>query len=334
MGLQIKEKGYIDISAGAFIMAMGIFLLGAILQFPLFEQYFADVLSILLIVLWLLMIGSFLYALLKGEYRLQLKLNPIKVFGAGTWIAGTSVLCILISNRLPELMYVFRLVLLLNVVCWLVFIVQCIIQFKKVIQSRSIEKVHGVILLSTVSTQSIACLFINYFENKLIVPLSLFLIGLGFAFYLFSISLIVIRFVHKKRDIHEWKNTDCIIHGALSITGLAMTQSQFFSFEILFVFWITVFSILVFVEMMEVCRAFIRLKDFGFRKGLFTYDISQWSRNFTFGMFYFFTYNLVTLYKDVSLLNHFMYGLGWIVLALLLLECYLFFLSKIKRRLG
>ena len=67
-------------------------------------------------------------------------------------------------------------------------------------------------------------------------------------------------------------------------------------------------------------------------KGIFTYHISQWSRNFTFGMFYFFTMKLVDQYassgRSLVFQTHFLQGLGWLVFALLIIQSSIFLAAK------
>lgn len=312
----------IDIAAGSIIMAIGIFLLGAIHQFPLLDEHFGRYFSAILVIVWLLLLFSFCFSLFIREYQNSLVSSPIKSFAAGTWIAGTSVVGIIMIHYFPVLTTGLTILLYMNVFLWFIYILFCIWQFKKIIGIGSIKDVHGLVLLSTVSTQSIACLLINYYQESISANIIFYLISIGIVFYVFSIILIGIRFSSKWFDIHEWKNTDCIIHGALSITGLAMTQSRQFETDMLLVVWWVVFSIFVIVEMIEIIRGINRIKKLGWKKGIFTYHISQWARNFTFGMFYYFTYNLVNMMgKDLlNFQTEVMYVLGWIILIILVTE--------------
>lgn len=327
----------IDASAGSIIMAFAIFLLGAIYQFPFLNYYFALTLSGLLVLAWLLMFFAFFRSLLKRDFRNNLVNLPIKSFGVGTWIAATSVIGDLIIQRAPTLLPIVKVLVFANLVFWIVFIIFCIRQLKLIIVSKEIANTHGVILLSTVSTQSIVGLLVTTFGTSFMPSLIIAFITLGILFYLFSITLIFIRFTTKWRDIHEWKNTDCIIHGAVSITGLAMVQSSFFTFNSIIVVWFIVLMLFLVVETAEITRGIARIHKYGWRKGLFTYHITQWARNFTFGMFYFFTLNAVNTFStSIKLLSfqvHVLHLLGWIVLILLIVEVSLFlisFVTKIK----
>src|SRR5690625_5162246 len=124
--------------------------------------------------------------------------------------------------------------------------------------------------------------------------------------------------------VDDWTNTNCIIHGALSITGLAIIVSDSFTPSFVIVLWFVVFILLGIVEMIEVVRAILRIKLYGWNKGVFTYHISQWSRNFTFGMFYAFTLFMHNnpAYSIPNQLHSFqkllMLFWGWIVLFTLI----------------
>ena len=115
-----------------------------------------------------------------------------------------------------------------------------------------IKHTHGILLLSTVSTQSIVCLILNIYKTNIEPVLVIALIMLGMIFYLFSFILLIIRFSSNFFNIHEWKNTDCIIHGAVSITGLSMTLTGYFTFSSLINVWYIAFGLFVTEEVIEV----------------------------------------------------------------------------------
>jgi hypothetical protein len=85
----------------------------------------------------------------------------------------------------------------------------------------------------------------------------------------------------------------------------------------------------------------VRVREYGWQRGVFTYNVSQWARNFTFGMFYTFTLHLwavldaaaspstawlVTLQEAVVAWG------AWVVLFFLLIEIGLFFLENIRQK--
>lgn len=328
----INQFYKIDVVSGSIIMALGIFTLGALQQIPLIGQY-GKTITLFLFLLWFLMLISFVPTLINNNFRKLLISSPIKSFAIGTWIAGTSVICILMVHEYQQLQIIIKYISMFNLFAWIGYILFCINQFKRIIVQNLSRDVHGVILLTTVSTQSISCLLINIFQGEISSKIIVLLIIVGIVLYLFSIVLILIRFIQKRSTIHELKNTDCIIHGALSISGLAMTQSQVFSSEFLIGFWYFVIALFILIEAFEIVRAVARVKLFGLKKALFTYDVSQWSRNFTFGMLYYFTFNLVTLYKGkISWIFQlqFLELFAWVVLILLVIEITLLFSTKIN----
>lgn len=321
----------IDPAAGAIIMAIGIFLLGAIRQFPLVDVHSGFILSLLTTLLWIALIYKFFNSLLNTEYRQSLTNSYVGSFGVGTWIASTSVIGDLIVLRAPHFLPFVKVLAIANLILWLFFVIFYIRQFSKIIRERKSNETHGVVLLSTVSTQSIASLLLNAnpdFEPTVILSL----ISIGLLFYVFSVILLMIRFFKKFGTIHELKNTDCIIHGALSISGLSMAQSGYFSFDVLNAFWIVVFILFIVIEGLEIRRAIRRVNEFGWRDGLFTYHITQWSRNFTFGMFYFFTLTFISRYPamDLHFQNNILVIMGWIVTILLVIQLFNWVLHRVK----
>ncbi|MFS0880152.1 hypothetical protein [Metabacillus niabensis] len=317
----------IDVSSGSIVMAIGIFLIGAIQQFSFLNQHLSTVLTFSLLCFWFMLVLTFFLSVWREAYRQYLTKHPITFFGVGTWIASTSVIVNLFVLRFPSSLLAIKGLLILNLVLWSFFIVFCMKQLKTIIKNGHIFETHGAILLSTVSTQSIAILMINTDSPFSHTSLIDGFILIGIMFYIISIILLIMRFSIKFRNIHEWKNTDCIIHGAVSITGLSMTLSGHFSSFSLSMIWYAAFSLFVFVEFIEVIRGVKRIKDYGLKKGIFTYHVSQWSRNFTFGMFYLFTLRLLENYSTENTLlfqKLVLYPLGWIVLLLLLIQISIF----------
>src|SRR5690606_3608447 len=88
-------------------------------------------------------------------------------------------------------------------------------------------------------------------------------------------------------------NTNCMLHGAMSITGLALVVSGAVPLEATLALWIYVLGVFVTVEAIEIVRLIARIRAYGLRRGALTYRVTQWSRNFTFGMFVAFTLALI-----------------------------------------
>lgn len=316
----------IDVASGSIIMAMGIFLLGAAHQFTYIEEQF-DYLFSILIVIWIVMLCKFIYSLFTRDYFKTLWNQPILSFALGTWIAATSAVTILLKQQFPDIIQ-FKWLVFVNCIAWFVYLVITFIQLKKIIVTGSLKNLHGIILLTTVSTQSIACLLMVVLDYT-----NILIILFGILLYLISIGLMVTRFITKGSNLHEWKNTDCIIHGAVSISGLAMTMSGVFELNILLIVWYTALCLFIIIEIIEILRAISRIKLYGIRAGIFTYHTSQWARNLTFGMFYYFSYTLINgpgKKEQLNFQNYVMDMLGWIVLILLIVETILWIYPKKK----
>ncbi|MGH8128988.1 MAG: hypothetical protein ACRETC_11630, partial [Gammaproteobacteria bacterium] len=95
----------------------------------------------------------------------------------------------------------------------------------------------------------------------------------------------------------EWKNANCIVHGAVSITGLALVLTSNFWPDVLLGVWEVALVLFAVIEIIEFVRLCEREHRRGWRRGLLVYDSTQWTRNFTYGMFYAFSYEL---YRHLS----------------------------------
>ncbi|MGP4072645.1 hypothetical protein ACTWQB_08840 [Piscibacillus sp. B03] len=327
----------IDPASGAIIMANGIFLYGGIQAFPIIDAYLGKVLAIFLLIAWVLIYWRLTIQFFQREFLEPFLNNPIQSFTIGTWIAGVSVLCNVLLKYFPQTLPFLQGMAMINVALWAIFLVTVIKSFKKIIVEDN-PAVHGVILLSTVGTQSIVILVKNLFGwIPLVVVESLIILGV--VFYLLGLYLLIRRYILSQWTlIHDWKNTNCIIHGALSITGLAIVTSQLFSTNFIIWFWFLVLVLLIIVESVELVRAYKRIKTLGFVQGVWNYHVSQWSRNFTFGMFFAFTLalNLSPIYQLPDVLSQFQIWLlpiwAKVVLLSLILELWLFFQTKFRSK--
>jgi len=224
---------------------------------------------------------------------------------------------------------------ILNTFLFLFFLANCFYNFKQLYFDHQNYPVHGVVLLSTVGTQSIIVL-LNRVFFQFPVYFSEAVILLGLVFYLAGIILILKRYWRQKEWtlVNDWTNTNCIIHGALSITGLAIVSTNTFTARFVNYFWIVIFCLLCIVEVIELIRAVKRIKQYGWSKGIFQYNVSQWSRNFTFGMFFTFTLFMQRnpFYTIPGGLHIFQAGFlrfwAWIVLIALLAQIGLYIKSR------
>lgn len=312
---------YVKTSTLAAVMAFGILTRGVLSNY--FETGFdvyGEILVMINITLWLSFLFSLGMAIREGKFKeLHLK-NPINRFGIGTWVAASSICGILL--------YIFNdwfvpamLISLVNFGLWLFYIVVSIFAFYEIHKNESYHKVHGILLLTTVSTQSLVLLF-NTIYPEVPAYLSLGLLVIGFLFYGTGVYFISKRYIGKSWSIQDdWNNTNCILHGALSISGIACIVSGTVNPTIIVTVWIIVFAIYLIVEMIEIIRLYIRVKHLGIKKGIFIYDVTQWSRIFTFAMFDTFTFRLQTNIAIISHIRHFVLSFGiWLILTLIVIE--------------
>ncbi|WP_079528965.1 hypothetical protein [Halobacillus hunanensis] len=323
----------INPASGAIVMAVGIFLFAPINAFPFLHQVLGGILAAGLGVVGITIYQGLTRQFFDRRFLIPFLRNPINSFTMGTWIAGVSVLCNVIEKYYPATILVVQTIAAVNTLLWVVFLLSCALNFKELMARPTKHAIHGVVLLSTVATQSVVIAWINLYP---FMPQSLIsvVIGLGFIFYMCGVVLIVVRYGNEVEWTlaDHWTNTNCIIHGALSITGLALVSANIGTSVFLMIFWLVVFLLLIVVESVELIRAVKRIRQLGWRKGLFTYNISQWSRNFTFGMFYAFS---MTMHHNPHYMNA-MYNFhesflaiwAWIVLIALIIEMVLWADSK------
>lgn len=324
--------------SGAIVMANGIFINGAISAFaPL--TFAARGLTMALFLLLCFILYSYLRSAVDGTIREMHFSNPVASFAVGTWVAGISVCSISVAQRLPEWLPVARVMVVANVLLWLLFIGNSVRHVKALASEPVRNKVHGVLFLSTVATQSLVIAArVAFGRPAWYVATAPWLIGLGLAFYAASFVLVARRYLRDGRRTDPdtgWFNTNCIIHGAMSITGLASAVSGVVAPNAVLAIWIWVIFWFVVVEAMEVRRAAVRIRRYGLWKGIFSYDPTQWSRNFTFGMLYAFGMNFRV--DQTAAAGSFPAGLreivigyfGWVVLGLLVIEGAIFLSDRI-----
>src|SRR5690625_3913689 len=211
-------------------MANGIFLIGAVKAFPLLDILLGRYLAFILLIIWMVIYVRLSIQFFRLDFLIPYLRHPVDSFTIGTWIAGVSVLCNVLLRYFPEILMVTQAIALLNTVLWLFFLVNCLHNFKRLIGKELEHGVHGAILLSTVGTQSIIILLNNVFFQ---FP-SYFIIGvivLGLLFYIKGIILMIKGYLIRQNWTlaDNWANTNCIIHGALSITGLAIVTTGLFT---------------------------------------------------------------------------------------------------------
>jgi hypothetical protein len=292
------------------------------------------------LILFLFIAFSYIVDTLRGRaFSLHFE-NHIGGFTVGTWIAGTSVCGIALCVRLPAWKPLVQIMVIGNIGLWGYYVFRAVGSFLHFLSAGAWRKVHGVLFLSTVSTQSLVIVWKAAFgagtAYTLVAP---WVILLGVIFYCVSFSLIARRYAAEGTNVdldQGWFNTNCITHGAMSITGLASAVSGVVPPDLTLLIWLWAICWFVIIEIVEIGRAVIRTRLYVLADWLLIYDPTQWSRNFTFGMLYAFTLNfdisksiaagtfLLPLHQAV--VDYF----AWVVLILLLLEIFIFFRDRLS----
>jgi hypothetical protein len=85
--------------------------------------------------------------------------------------------------------------------------------------------------------------------------------------------------------------------------------------------WTLALIVFFIVECIEISRFFKRIKKEGVKKGILIYDVTQWSRIFTFAMFYTFT-SLIHFHESMlGVVRSLILSAGiWFIIALLIME--------------
>src|SRR5690625_3681710 len=164
-------------------MANGIFLIGAIEAFPILDIQLGKYLAFILLIAWIFIYKSLSIQFFHRDFLIPFIKHPVKSFTMGTWIAGVSVLCNVFLKYFPGMIMVTQAIAALNTLLWLFFLVNCFYNFKQLLFDHKDYPVHGILLISTVGTQSIIILLNNVFF-QLPILFSDIIIMLGLLFYI------------------------------------------------------------------------------------------------------------------------------------------------------
>ncbi|ANF97156.1 hypothetical protein [Paenibacillus bovis] len=332
-------------AAGSIVMALGIFIQGVWQhmsgQSP--DSLMTRTLVIGTTLVWLYLLVSYIASIRRSSFYRDHLADPVQRFGIGTWVAGTSTLLINLfaSFGVYWVQETIHIMAVLNAGLWLFLLYFMCLGWYQILLQKQYDRIHGVLLLSTVSTQSIVLLFHQVFSSGYVAFwLNQSMIALGLLFYLISVSLILYRYSRRPdRLIADWTDTNCILYGALAITGAVVQATHAWSDTAILTLWWITLLILIVVECTEGIRAILRIRQKGWRHGIGIYNTAQWTRLFTLGMFYFFTMRTEPLYiehtrsalaQDIHrwILN----GGAWIISILLIIELILWIQAIIARR--
>lgn len=302
-------------AAGAIVMAAGIFGLASFQAIPLLPASAMQPFAIGLLVVWGCIAASYAACGLQGRMATHTA-APMDGLAVGTWVAGTAVMARMILQGVPDWRRAAVALAIVALALWLWYLGLALRGFRAVMASPARLRVTGRILLSTVSTQSLVLLAWHLWPgaDMLRAPVA-GLIVLGYLFYVAGLALIVQRYLRERQWTlaDDWDNTNCILHGAMSISGLAIAYTGVLPEWLGMATWLYVLAVLIAVEAVEVARMVQRVRQRGLRQGLLTYHVSQWSRNFTLGMFYAFTLALAPIFPSHPALSPLMPFVGWLL---------------------
>lgn len=277
-------------AAAAIVMAVGVFGAAALQRIPDAGSALTKPLAAVVAVLWLAIISLLLGR--AASDGLAIHTAPvIGSFGIGTWVAASAVVARMAMLAAPAELWLAKGALVVSAGLWVWFIARALRNLVRLFVRREMRPT-GLILLSTVATEAVSLMTLRLAGGApALRNIALGLMALGAACYGLGVFLILRRYAQDPdwRLAGDWDDSNCILHGALSITGLTATVSGFFDAAAIGSLWICTGLAFLAIESIELARALARLRHLGWRQGLFVYDVSQWARNFTFGMFYAFT---------------------------------------------
>ena len=284
-------RGDSPVPSGAIVMAGGIFAIAALGELPL-PALVGELVVLELLVVWSYLAFSYLRGFRRGGLGQNVR-QPMNAFAVGTWVAGSAVLGRALLQTLPGWYPVALALWLVAGALWLWYASLLPAAFRGAADLSGGYRATGAVLLPVVATQSLLVAGDALLPGGMPRFAATALVSLGYLLYAGGLVLICRRYLRLDWTLtDDWDNTNCILHGAMSITGLAVVLTGALPDVFATVTWAWALATFLLVEAAEVARAFVRVRTHGWRDGLLSYLPSQWSRNFTFGMFYAFTLQL------------------------------------------
>ncbi len=314
-------------------MALGIFALASGRVLLSDWPNIWHLLGFLILVLWGVLAGEFLARSLC-QWPCSSEASESERFVIGTWVAGTAVPASVSAVMWPDFFWLSRTLTILASLLLLIYSSFFLRGYARLIHRWKFQESRGEILLASVSIQSVILAFHTSWTNALEDRLVLAINSLSAVLLVVGIGLILagLRRFRWHRLAEGWSNTNCILHGALSITGLTLATITENPHPVLSL-WLLTGVILIVVEALELIRAMQRVRRYGWLEGLVCYHVSQWARNFTFGMFYAFSLQLqgrLGADAGLSLLDSVVKWGPLVVLAFLIIEIALFIRDRLR----
>ena len=325
--------GESPVPSGGIVMAGGIFVIAALGELPL-PGLLARLVVLELLVVWGYLAYSYVRAALAGDLAGSVR-RPADAFAVGTWVAGSAVLGRALVQELPGWQPVALALWIVAAALWLWYLSLLPAAFRDAADPSEGYRATGAVLLPVVGTQSLVVAGGALLPGGMPGILAAGLILLGYLLYAGGLFLVARRYGRPGWSLaDDWDNANCILHGAMSITGLAVVLSGALPGALAVYTWLWVLAVFVLVEALEVLRAVSRTRAYGWGEGVLAYLPTQWSRNFTFGMFYAFSLQLQMSAIRVPLADGLLraivaYG-QYVVLAFLLAEVAVFLVNRAR----
>ncbi len=208
-------------------------------------------------------------------------------FAIGTWVAGTNVWSMTIEP------VSHGTAMAANAVGWTLWVLYMIWLAKMVRHTEHRMKINGLVFLTTVATQSVVVSTSVIYPNAsqlLYVLLALNILGIVFyCFYCVQFCLVWIV-IGVKQQLQNWVPPNNITHGALSISILAAELIAINNPDVPYlqtaieVTWVLTASLFLIVFLIELNKLLRKPKT------ILSFQIPNYARNFTYGMFFACTY--------------------------------------------
>ena len=310
----------------AVVMTLGILNFG-VLELPKYHSIFNGLIYYVTFLLWVTFWFHILVCIWKRTFIQKHTAASTNRFTIGTWVAGNSIMIVLTHHMFDSHHGWISFMAALNVGLWIAFIVMSIVTLGKGITEWRATSLHGNLFLTTVSSQSVAIMLLTIFPQTPIL-LIVTIIMMGLIFYAISFLFITSHF-----SFSNWNATNCIFHGALSISGVTLMLSGLWPMENLVMLWLVTLIVFIIIEAAEITVLVKQLTKENPFQVIFSSNISHWSRLFTFCMFFTFTHLLSfssPLMRDAS--DNLLSALGAVIFALLILELISIVFSYAQKR--
>lgn len=328
--MQVFKNVTPTLASGSIVMALGVFALYVLrnLNFP-YSMMLYVTLEILIIGLYIGLILT--QAILDDEIQLKETSDELAL---GTWVVGI-VFIILLLNQIEHTLLGF--IALLSIIGFSLTTYYFIIlgrwywiYFKKQTQLQ----VNGLILLITVSLQSIAILLATLFQDSISNYIFQAIIFAGLLFYVLGIFCLF-HYLFVSRSKHfavSWSNENAINYGALSVTGLAMIVTNAFPDYMVIITWYLTLIIFILSESLDLIRLMLRFSKKDFYQAVCIYHSSHWMRLFALGVFYAFNSFYLEYNYSINPIAKFIVDYGQYVIACLLLFEMIILIQYIKQK--